>query len=89
MNPEELQNSPKLFCENIRIGYSPEYFVMALASGAQATIYSLTPEHAKRLYEYLGHELAAFEKRHGTIDATWNPNVVSPVQPFHEPGEGS
>lgn len=89
MNPEDLQNSPKLFCENIRIGFSPEFFVIALASGSDATVYSLTPAHAKRLHQYLGHEIASFEKQNGSIQAEWNPNVVSPVQAFHDPDEGS
>lgn len=89
MNPEDLKKAPKLFAENIKIGYTPEYFVMGISSGAQAQIYSLTPGHAKRLQQYLEHELANFEKEHGEITAEWNPNVVSPVQKANPPTEGS
>lgn len=87
MKPEDLQKAPKLFCENIRIGYTPEYFVIGLSSGTQSSIYSLTPQHAKRLEQYLSHEIAGYEKAHGEIKTEWNPNVVSPVQKFNNPSE--
>lgn len=89
MKPEDLQKAPKLFCENIKIGFSPEYFVIGLSSGNQGQIYSLTPGHAKRLHQYLSHEIEKFEKEHGEITAEWNPNVVSPVQRANPPSEGS
>lgn len=89
MNPEDLQKAPKLFCENIRVGYTPEYFVMGLSSGSQAQIYSLTPGHTKRLLQYLTHEIEKFEKEHGTIEAEWNPNIISPIKIGKEPTENS
>lgn len=87
MKPDDLQKSPKMFCENIKIGFTPEYFVLALSSGVQATIYTLTPQHAKRLLQYLTHEIEQFEKTNGTINADWNPNIVSPVQNIKPPNE--
>ncbi len=87
MKPDDLKKAPKLFAENLQIGYTPEYFVMGLSSGAQAQIYSLTPGHAKRLQQYLEHEIANFEKQHGKINAEWNPSIVSPMQPGKLPGE--
>ena len=89
MNQDDLKKAPKLFAENIKIGYTPEYFVIGLSSGAQAQIYSLTPGHAKRLQQYLEHEITDFEKEHGKITAEWNPNVISPVQKANPPTEGS
>lgn len=89
MKPEDLQKAPKQFCENIKIGFTPEYFVMGLSSGDQAAIYSLTPGHMKRLHQYLGHEIATFEKEHGAINAEWNPNIPSPVQKLNPPREKS
>lgn len=89
MKPDNLQNAPKLFCENIKIGFTPEYFVIGLSSGAQASIYSLTPGHVKRLHQYLSHEIEQFEKAHGTITAEWNPHVISPVQKFNPPSDKS
>lgn len=89
MKINDLEKAPKLFCENIKLGFTKEYFVMALSSGEQAAFYSLTPEHAKRLLMYLTHELAGFEKEHGTITAEWSPSVVSPVQKFNPPSEMS
>ena len=89
MNSEDLKKAPKLFAENIKIGYSPEYFALGISSGSQAQIYSLTPGHAKRLKQYLEHEIQEFEKKHGEITAEWNPNVVSPVQKANPPTEGS
>jgi len=89
MTPEELQKAPKLFCENVRIGYTPEFFVMGLSSGTQSSIYSFTPAHVKRLQQYLTHEIAQFEKTHGEIKAEWSPNVVSPVQKLNSPSDKS
>ena len=85
MKPEDLQKAPKLFCENIKIGFTPEYFVIGLSSGTQSAIYSLTPHHAKRLQQYLSHEITQYEKKHSEIKADWNPNVVSPVQNINPP----
>jgi len=62
---------------------------MALSSGTQATIYSLTPQHAKRFSEYLQNQIEQFEKQHGPIQAKWDPNVVSPVQKANPPTEMS
>ncbi len=89
MKAEDLKKAPKLLAENIKIGHSPEYFVMGISSGSQAQAYSLTPQHAKRLAQYLEHELKNFEEKHGEIVAEWNPNVVSPVQKSNPPTEGS
>lgn len=89
MKKEDLQKAPKLLAENIKIGYSPEYFVMAVTSGGQAQAYALTPAHAKRLQQYLDHEISNFEQQHGEITAEWNPNVVSPVQRANPPSDGS
>ena len=89
MKPDDLQKAPKLFAENIKIGFSPEYFVMGVSSGTQAQIYSLTPGHAKRLKQYLEHQLKEYEEKHGEITAEWNPNVVSPLQQKHPPREDS
>lgn len=87
MKSDDLQKAPKIFCENIKIGFSPESFVIGLSSGTQANIYALTPQHAKRLQQYLLHEISQFEKIHGEIKAEWNPNIVSPVQNIKPPNE--
>lgn len=89
MKPEDLQNAPKLFCENIRIGRSPEYFALGLSSGSQAHIFSLTPQHAKRFLQYLSYEIEEFEKERGVIDAPWVPHVISPVQRANPPTDAS
>lgn len=89
MKKEDLQKAPKLLAENIKIGYSPEYFVLAISSGAQAQAYSLTPAHAKRLKQYLDHELKNFEEQYGEVTAKWSPNIVSPVQRANPPTDQS
>ena len=89
MKPEDLQKAPKLLAENIKVGFSPEFFVMGISSGNNAQVYSLTPGHAKRLQQYLEHEIKNFEDKHGEITAEWNPNIVSPVQRANPPSEGS
>jgi len=87
MKSEDLKNAPKLFCESINVGFTPEYFVMALSSGSQGTIYSLTPQHVKRLQQYLTHQISEYEKEHGEITAEWNSNIVSPVQRANPPSD--
>ena len=89
MKNDDLKKAPKLLAENIKIGHSPEYFVLGISSGSQAQAYSLTPQHTKRLMQYLEHELKNYEDKHGEITAEWNPNVVSPVQPKNPPTDGS
>ncbi len=85
MKSEDLKNAPKLFCESINIGFTPEFFVMAVSSGQQSNIYSLTPQHAKRLLQYLGHQISEYENANGAINAHWSPTVVSPVQRRNPP----
>ncbi|HMA79179.1 MAG TPA: DUF3467 domain-containing protein [Candidatus Paceibacterota bacterium] len=89
MQKEDLKRAPKLFAENAKIGYTPEYFVLGVSSGEKAHIFSMTPAHAKRLKQYLEHELSEFEKQYGEITAEWTPNVVSPVQRHNPPTKGS
>ena len=81
MKSEDLKKAPKVFCESINVAFTPEYFIMSLSSGDQSAIYSLTPQHTKRLQQYLTHQVAEFEKAHGEITAQWSPNIISPVQP--------
>jgi GTP cyclohydrolase I len=85
MKQEDLKKAPKLFCESINIAYTPEFFVMGLSSGTQASIYSLTPQHAKRLMQYITHQMQEYEKEHGAVTATWSPTIVSPVQRKNPP----
>ena len=87
MKQEDLKKAPKLFCESVTVAFTPEYFVMALTSGSQASIYSFTPEHAKRLQQYLEHQVKEYEDKNGAIDAAWDPNIVSPVQRMNPPTE--
>lgn len=87
MKPEDLQKAPKMFCEDVTIASTKEFFVFGLRSGNQATIYSLTPELTKRLLQHLEYRVTSYEKEHGIIDASWSPNVVSPVQKMNPPTE--
>ena len=89
MKKEDLKNAPKLFCESINVAYTPEYFVIGMTSGNQGTLYTLTPQHAKRLQQYLAHQVSEFEEKNGEVEAKWDPNVVSPVQRANPPQEGS
>jgi hypothetical protein len=85
MKSDDMKKAPKLFCESINVGFTSEFFVMGLSSGSQAAIYSLTPQHAKRLQQYLSHQIAEYEKENGSIKAEWNPNIISPVQRANPP----
>ncbi len=76
----DLNKLPKQFCESVSIGYSPESFVMAMITGQNVGGYSLTPQHAKRLLQYLTHNIENYEKSFGEIKAQWTPGVESPIQ---------
>lgn len=76
----DLKKAPKQFCDNIQIGFSEDFFVMAVYSGESAGVFTLTPQHAKRLLQYLQHNVENYEEQHGTIEAEWTPNVKSPLQ---------
>lgn len=89
MKTDDFKKAPKLFCENIKIGHSAEYFVFGLSSGNQGQVYSLTPQHAKRLLQYLSYEIDEYEQEHGAINAPWEPHVVSPVQRANPPTDAS
>ncbi|MDZ4227445.1 MAG: hypothetical protein U1D26_03120 [Patescibacteria group bacterium] len=77
MDPNKI---PKQFCENIAVAFSQEYFVMTMLTGEQGITYALTPQHMKRLQQYLLHQTEEYEKKFGTIDATWVPGIQSPIQ---------
>lgn len=81
MNNDEMKNAPKLFCESIKLAYTPEYFIFGARSGNQGQLYTLTPQHAKRLQQYLNHQMSEYESKHGEIDAKWDPKIISPMQP--------
>jgi hypothetical protein len=76
----DFKKVPKQFCENISAGFTEDFFAMALHSGEAAATYALTPEHMKRLAQYLAHQVKEYEKAHGAINAEWNPNIKSPIQ---------
>jgi hypothetical protein len=76
----ELNKIPKQFCENITVAFSQEYFVMGMLAGEQGAFYALTPQHAKRLAQYLQHQVADYEARFGAINAEWKPGIESPMQ---------
>lgn len=76
----DINEVPKKLCENISIAYTKEFFVMVLLAGSETNVYALTPQHAKRLAQYLSHRVDEFEQSHGTIDAQWQPDFESPIQ---------
>jgi len=84
----DLNKIPKQFCENISVGYSPENFVIAMMVGEGAAAYALTPQHAKRLSQYLETQVREFETKFGTINAKWSPGIESPLQSKDIKGSG-
>lgn len=76
----DLAKAKKKFCENITAAFSQEYFVMGMISGEDVKTYVLTPQHAKRLAQYLSSQVAEYEKKHGAINAEWKPGIESPIK---------
>ncbi len=76
----DFNKVPKQFCENITVAFSQEFFVMGMLAGETGVMYALTPQHMKRLSQYLDHQITDYEKQFGTIDAKWVPGIQSPIQ---------
>jgi len=85
MKGNEIQNAPKAFCESVTVAYTPEFFAMRLLTGIEGDTYVLTPQHMKRLQQYLTHQISEYEKEFGAISATWEPGIVSPLQGLQLP----
>ncbi len=76
----DLNKVPKQFCENITVGFSQESFVMGMLNGEAGAFFVLTPQHMKRLAQYLENQIAEYEKQFGGINAEWKPGIESPIQ---------
>ena len=76
----DLNKIPKQFCDNVNIGYSQEFFVLALMSGQNLGVFALTPQHAKRLSLSLAYNIKEFEERFDEIKTDWAPGIQSPIQ---------
>ena len=76
----DLTKVPKQFCENISVAFSQEFYVMAMLAGENCIAYALSPQHMKRLAQYLAHQIADYEKQFGEIKAEWKPGIQSPIQ---------
>lgn len=76
----DLTKVPKQFCENISVAFSQEFYVMAMLTGENGIAYALSPQHMKRLAQYLAHQIVEYEKQFGEIKAEWKPGIQSPIQ---------
>jgi hypothetical protein len=83
----DLNKVSKQFCENISVAFSQEYFIMGMFTGDAGIAYALTPQHLKRLSQYLQHQLTDYEARFGAINAEWTPGIQSPIQTKDVMGE--
>jgi len=93
MNEEFWKNVPKAFCEDTSIavwsGGAGSMILLGLRSGSNAQAFALTPEHAKRLMQYLTHEVAEFEKKIQKIEGEdWTPSMKTPYE-FPDLGKGN
>ncbi|KKW22879.1 MAG: hypothetical protein UY74_C0006G0015 [Candidatus Kaiserbacteria bacterium GW2011_GWC2_52_8b] len=85
----DLNKVPKQFCENITVAFSQEFFIMGMLTGENGVLYALTPQHMKRLQQYLTHQIGEYEKQFGAIQALWTPGVHSPIQTNDLKGDSS
>ena len=52
-----LANAPKKFCDNVNGGYSNEVFLVAMFSGQNTTVFTLTPAHMKKFAQWSKHQV--------------------------------
>ncbi len=76
----DLQKAPKQFADQVTGGFTPEHFLLAVFSGQNGAVYALTPEHMKRLSQWMAYQVTEYEKKHHEIDAEWVPGQKSPIQ---------
>lgn len=76
----DLSKIPKQFCENITVAFSQEFFIVGMFTGETGIAYALTPQHLKRLSQYLAHQVGEYEKQFGVVNAEWSPGIQSPIQ---------
>lgn len=76
---ERIAGLPKQYVDNVALLMNEEHFAMILSSGTTEIAFALTPKHAKRLAQSLAHNIAAYEKALGTIEAKWEPGIQSPI----------
>ena len=53
---------------------------MGMLVGEGGAFYALSPQHMKRLSQYLAHQIADYEAKFGAINAEWKPGIESPIQ---------
>lgn len=83
---EDILKLPRIFCDNVKGGFSKENFVLGFFSGADVEMYAFTPAHAKRLAIWMNAQIGSYEKQFGEIDANLLKPTVSPIQ-FTDPSE--
>lgn len=77
----DITKEQKIFCDNIKVGFTKEFFIMGLMSGEAGSSFSLTPQHVKRLKQYLENQINIYEKQFGEIvTEPWEPGIKSPIQ---------
>jgi hypothetical protein len=84
MDEQFWRNAPKTYCDNANMaatGGTGDMFLLGLMSGGQAQVFAFTPEHIKRTYQMMSHNIKEYEKKQGEIKVDeWNPEVKSPLQ---------
>ncbi len=74
-----MNQLPKKLCDGALGAYGKEAFSFALTSGNSLDSYAATPQVMKSIAEWMGRQVANYEKQFGAIDMT-PPSVVSPIQ---------
>lgn len=86
----DFNQVPKQFCDDVTVGFRDDTFAVVLRSGNTGHAFAFSPEHTKRLAQYLTYQVEQYEKKYQEIDAVWSPNIQSPIQPddLNSPGTG-
>ena len=84
----DMMGLPRIFCDNVKGGFSKEHFVLGLFSGLDVEMYALAPAHAKRLAIWMAAQVKAYEGQFGDIDANLLKPTISPIQ-FSDPSQSN
>ncbi len=62
-NQIDLNVVAKRFCQGVAIANMNDAFLLIMDTGDAKSTYVFTPEHLKRLHQYIGFNIEEFEKR--------------------------
>ena len=79
IDPNQIGNAPKTFCDSSLLGFGREFFVVIFGSGVASTGFAFNPQHFKQLVKSFAVTLEEYEKKYSPIEIKDAP-IPSPIR---------